>query len=216
MRILTIFFCLLTINGAYAEAGKAQPHDAIVTVETSLGDFRVKLLPARAPQTVANFIEYVNASFYNSTVFHRVISGFMIQGGGFDTDFQRKSTRPPLPNEANNGLRNRRGTLAMARTSDPHSATSQFFVNLVDNGFLDFQSESARGWGYAVFGEVIDGMGTVDDIATTPTGNRNGMPNVPLEHIVIQDISPHRVHAHEHEHEHDRRDPAANDAPGSP
>ena len=212
MRILIIFLCLLTINGAYAEAGKAQPDDAIVTIGTSLGDFRVKLLPAQAPQTVANFIEYVNASYYNGTVFHRVIPGFMIQGGGFDTDFQRKSTRPPLQNEANNGLRNRRGTLAMARTSDPHSASSQFFVNLVNNGFLDFQSESARGWGYAVFGEVIAGMDIVDDIAATPTGNRNGMPNVPLEPIVIEDISLHRDHAHEHDHS----DSAPNDAADSP
>ncbi len=158
-----------------------------VRLETSAGPVTVELYEDKAPLTVANFLKYVDAGFYDGTLFHRVIRGFMIQGGGFDQNGQRKATRAPIQNEADNGLSNERGTLAMARTGDPHSATAQFFINLVDNGNLDFSGKNARGWGYAVFGKVTDGMSVVDNIARERTTSQrlNGMmaqdvPEVPI------------------------------------
>ena len=158
-----------------------------VRLETSAGPVTVELYEDQAPQTVANFLKYVDDGFYDGTQFHRVIRGFMIQGGGFDQSGQRKATRAPIQNEADNGLKNERGTLAMARTSNPHSATAQFFINLVDNGNLDFSGKNARGWGYAVFGKVTDGMSVVDNIARERTTSQrlNGMlardvPEVPI------------------------------------
>tara|TARA_Y100001934_G_scaffold278937_1_gene381435 strand:+ start:4819 stop:5412 length:594 start_codon:yes stop_codon:yes gene_type:complete len=158
-----------------------------VRLETSAGPVTVELYEDLAPQTVANFLKYVDDGFYDGTQFHRVIRGFMIQGGGFDQSGQRKATRAPIQNEADNGLKNERGTLAMARTSNPHSATAQFFINLVDNGNLDFSGKNARGWGYAVFGKVTDGMSVVDNIARERTTSQrlNGMlardvPEVPI------------------------------------
>ncbi len=157
-----------------------------VLLHTSKGDILVELDPDKAPKTVANFLDYVRAGFYDGTIFHRVIPGFMIQGGGFTPDMKQKPTGPPVPNEADNGLKNERGTLAMARTNDPNSATAQFFVNLVDNGFLDHRSKDLRGWGYAVFGRVLEGMDVVDAIAKVPRGNRGPFQDVPDEPVVIQ------------------------------
>lgn len=160
-------------------------------MQTSLGNITLELDAEKAPESVANFLQYVDDGYYDGTVFHRVIDGFMIQGGGFTADIQRKpGSRDPLQNEADNGLKNLRGTLAMARTNQPHSATAQFFVNLVDNGFLDFREKNRRGWGYAVFGKVTDGMEVVDKIAKLSTTTRpNGMRDVPIEPPVIERIS---------------------------
>ncbi len=156
-----------------------------VEMETSAGTFRIELDDERAPDTVRNFLEYVNKGHYDGTVFHRVIKGFMLQGGGFDAQMNQKPTAAPIQNEAKNGLKNKRYTLAMARTSAPHSATAQFFINTVDNGFLDFTAESPQGWGYAVFGRVVDGTDVVDTIEQVRTGNRGGHADVPLESVTI-------------------------------
>jgi peptidyl-prolyl cis-trans isomerase B (cyclophilin B) len=158
----------------------------MVVFETNKGQFTVELYPEEAPATVKNFLKYVEEDFFSGTLFHRVIDGFMIQGGGFDEQMGRKSTNAPIENEADNGLKNDRGTIAMARTSDPHSATSQFFVNLVDNSFLNFTGKNMRGWGYAVFGKVVEGMDTVDAIAKTETTVKGGMRDVPAEPVVIE------------------------------
>jgi peptidyl-prolyl cis-trans isomerase B (cyclophilin B) len=144
--------------------------DPIVEVVTNHGTFVIELNPAKAPKSVANFLAYVDAQHYDGTVFHRIIPTFMIQGGGFDQALQKKPVRAPIENEADNGLKNTRGTVAMARTNDPHSATSQWFVNVVDNKFLDHQAKDGAGWGYTVFGVVIDGMDTVDKIKAVKTG----------------------------------------------
>ena len=156
-----------------------------VEMETSAGTFRIELDDERAPDTVRNFLEYVNKGHYDGTVFHRVIKGFMLQGGGFDAQMNQKPTAAPIQNEAKNGLQNKRYTLARARTSAPHSATAQFFINTVDNGFLDFTAESPQGWGYAVFGRVVDGTDVVDTIEQVRTGNRGGHADVPLESVTI-------------------------------
>lgn len=157
-----------------------------VELQTSAGTIRIELDTAKAPKSAANFLEYVNAGHYDNTVFHRVIKGFMIQGGGFAPGMQQKPTRTPIQNEANNGLKNDKYTLAMARTSAPHSASSQFFINAADNGFLNFTSESPQGWGYAVFGRVVSGQDVVDAIERVRTGNRGGHGDVPVEDVVIQ------------------------------
>ncbi len=158
----------------------------IVKMETSAGSFDIELDDAKAPQSVSNFLAYVAKGHFDGTVFHRVIKGFMIQGGGFEPGMKQKPTGAPIPNEANNGLKNKRYTLAMARTSDPHSATAQFFINAVDNGFLDFSAETSQGWGYAVFGRVIAGTEVVDQIEAVRTGRKGGHDDVPLEDVVIQ------------------------------
>ncbi|WP_348759486.1 peptidylprolyl isomerase [Candidatus Methylocalor cossyra] len=158
-----------------------------VKFETNLGDIVVTLNPSKAPVTVENFLAYVKEGFYDGTLFHRVIPGFMAQGGGFTKDFQPKPTHPPIKNEADNGLPNKRGTIAMARSSDPNSATAQFFINFKDNAFLDYRNPTPQGWGYAVFGEVTQGMDVVDKMATIPTGAGGPMPSdVPKHPIVIE------------------------------
>lgn len=156
----------------------------MVRFETSLGDFVLELFPAEAPVTVENFLQYVDDGHFADTVFHRVIPGFVIQGGGLTEDMSQKATRAPIANEATNGLRNLRGTLSMARTNDVNSATSQFFVNLVDNAFLDHQGP--RNYGYAVFAKVVEGMDVVDKIAAVQTGRRRGHDDVPLEPVVVK------------------------------
>ncbi|KJV08036.1 peptidylprolyl isomerase [Methylocucumis oryzae] len=157
-----------------------------VKLTTSLGEIVIELNPEKAPISVANFITYVNEGFYNGTIFHRVIPNFMAQGGGFDTSFNQKATHAPIKNEADNGLSNKRGSIAMARTNVPDSATAQFFINYKDNSFLNYTSPTASGWGYAVFGEVISGMDVVDKMAAQPTGNRGGHQDVPKTDIVIE------------------------------
>jgi cyclophilin family peptidyl-prolyl cis-trans isomerase len=160
-----------------------------VIVETSLGSFQIALDREHAPTSVENFLRYVDAGHYTDTVFHRVIPTFMVQGGGYDTGFNKKPVQAPIENEADNGLKNLRGTVAMARTGDPHSATAQFFVNVEDNGFLDHQAKDQRGWGYAVFGQVSDGMDVVDIIRKQATGSMGPFSkDAPLEMIVIRGI----------------------------
>lgn len=154
-----------------------------VNLKTSLGDIVVELDPAKAPKSTENFLEYVDSGFYNGTIFHRVIDGFMVQGGGFTADLQKKDTREPIENEAKNGLKNDRGTIAMARTNDPHSATAQFYINSVDNDSLN--QGRAPGWGYAVFGKIVTGMDVVDEISKVKTGRQKYMSNVPVEPVKI-------------------------------
>jgi len=161
----------------------------VVDVATSKGTFTIELDQGAAPKTVENFLGYVDAGHYDGTIFHRVIDGFMVQGGGYDASLTKKPPRAPVRNEANNGLKNTRGTVAMARTSDPHSATAQFFVNVADNAFLDHQSETDRGWGYCVFGNVIEGMDVVDSIKDLPTGPKGPFKkDAPTEDVVIQTV----------------------------
>jgi peptidyl-prolyl cis-trans isomerase B (cyclophilin B) len=157
-----------------------------VLLTTSMGNITIELDAANAPNTTANFLAYVDDGYFVDTTFHRVIPNFMVQGGGITADMQDKpSKNAPIQNEANNGLKNDRGTLAMARTGDPHSATSQFFINHADNAFLNFSSETQQGWGYAVFGRVVEGMDVVDAMAAVATGNKGGHQNVPNETITI-------------------------------
>ena len=144
--------------------------EPVVEVVTSLGTFVIQLDPAKAPKTVENFLRYVDAKHYDGTIFHRVIAGFMVQGGGYDRAYEKRPVQAPIQNEADNGLKNTRGTVAMARTGDPHSATAQFFVNVVDNAFLDFKAKDQQGWGYCVFGKVIEGMDVVDKLRAVKTG----------------------------------------------
>lgn len=158
----------------------------MVTLKTSLGTILIELDHERAPETSANFAQYVRDGFFDDTIFHRVIDGFMIQGGGLTADMQQKPTREPIQNEADNGLANDVGTVAMARTNDPHSATAQFFINVADNSFLNHRSKDAQGWGYAVFGRVVEGMDVVEAIKGVATGNRAGHQDVPLETITIE------------------------------
>ncbi|HVS01636.1 MAG TPA: peptidylprolyl isomerase [Thermoanaerobaculia bacterium] len=180
-----ILFLLLA---SLAASGDVTPEAATprVALTTNHGTVVLELYSSRAPQTVESFLAYVDSGFYDGTVFHRVIPGFMIQGGGFTPDLQQKSTRPPVANEADNGLRNERGTVAMARTMEPHSATAQFFVNLADNAFLDHTGKNPRGWGYAVFGRVVEGMEVVEAIAGVRTADRGSYQNVPAEPVVIE------------------------------
>ena len=157
-----------------------------VVLHTNHGAITLELDAERAPKTVANFLAYVRAGHFDNTLFHRVIDGFMIQGGGFTPDFRQKPTRPPVENEATNGLKNARYTVAMARTSEPHSATGQFFINVADNGFLDHRSPDTKGWGYCVFGRVVGGTDVVDRIRTVATGDRGMHQNVPKDDVVIE------------------------------
>lgn len=175
---LPLLLAALIVPGQPATTANPQ-----VVFHTSKGDFVIELYPDKAPKTVENFLAYTRDGFFDGTIFHRVIPGFVIQGGGFTADMQQKTTKAPIQNEATNGLRNFRGTLSMARTADPHSATSQFFVNLVDNPALDHPGQS--GWGYAVFGKVVSGMEVVDAIAQVKTGNRGMHGDVPLEPITV-------------------------------
>lgn len=170
----------------FAKEHKMSETATKVKLTTSLGAIVVQLNSEKAPISAANFLSYVKEGFYNGTIFHRVIPGFMAQGGGFDTDFEQKRTHAEIQNEADNGLKNKRGTLAMARTNAPHSGSSQFFINYKDNSFLDHTGKNASGWGYAVFAEVIEGMDVVDAMAKVPTGNRGYHGDVPKTDIVIE------------------------------
>ena len=158
----------------------------MVKLHTNFGEIVLELDVEKAPVTVANFLQYVESGFYNNTIFHRVIDGFMIQGGGFDPDMRQKPTQPSIKNEANNGLQNKKYTIAMARTPNPDSASSQFFINTADNDFLNFSAPTSQGWGYCVFGKVTSGTEVVDKIGKVKTGNRNGHQDVPLENVVIE------------------------------
>ncbi|EIT7137625.1 peptidylprolyl isomerase [Vibrio parahaemolyticus] len=157
----------------------------MITLHTNFGDIKIQLNEEKAPETSANFLQYCRDGFYDNTLFHRVIDGFMIQGGGMESGLREKSTRAPIKNEANNGLSNKVGTIAMARTMEPHSASSQFFINVNNNTFLDFRSESLDGWGYCVFGEVVEGMDVVNKIKGVSTGSYGMHQDVPLEEVVI-------------------------------
>ena len=177
----TIVFLLTLLLAITVQAGELK-----VLMKTSKGDMEIALDADKAPKTVENFLRYVDEGFYDGTIFHRVISGFMIQGGGYTADMKKKPTHEPVVNEAKNGLKNKRGTIAMARTSDPHSATSQFFINVKDNDFLDYPGQD--GWGYTVFGRVTRGLDVLDAIAGVPTTVKNGMRDVPVETVVIESV----------------------------
>ncbi len=179
---MVLTLVLFTQEGVAASAPRVLMH-------TTLGDIVVELNQEKAPVSVQNFLSYVNEGYYNGTIFHRVMDGFMIQGGGFGKDLERKPTNAAIKNEADNGLKNTRGTIAMARTNMPHSATSQFFINVVDNESLDYRSSTARGWGYAVFGRVIEGMDVVDKIRKVPTSTSGPFENVPKIPVVIESVS---------------------------
>ena len=186
-----VFSLLATLVAAPVQAevpaAAKLPYPAIEVV-TSEGTFIVELDEQQAPTSVSNFCAYAKSGHYDGTIFHRVIPGFMIQGGGFDDTMQQKSTRSPIKNEANNGLHNEKGTIAMARTSDPHSATAQFFINLKDNDFLDNASDTPQGWGYAVFGKIVGGMDVVEKIAQVKTGVKGMHRDVPLETVKIERV----------------------------
>ncbi len=181
-HLAPLFFASFSL-AAQAEGGSAQPK---VLLSTNHGDIVIALNAEKAPETVKNFIQYVESGFYDGTIFHRVIENFMIQGGGFDESFKQKATEASIQNEADNGLSNKRGTVAMARTSAPHSATAQFFINTKDNDFLDHRGKSTQDWGYAVFGEVVEGMDVVDAIRKVSTTMRGGHQDVPAENVVIE------------------------------
>ena len=200
-RFFTILLaCMLGVLGSSAYAAESNTNPATsggtmstnpkILIETSKGNITAELDAKAAPKTVENILAYVNDGFYTDTVFHRVIPGFMIQGGGMTADMKDKTDkRPPVQNEADNGLKNDRGTLAMARTMDPHSASSQFFINVNNNNFLNFRSKTPQGWGYTVFGKVTDGMDVVDAIVGVKTSNKGMHQDVPVEPIVIKKVS---------------------------
>lgn len=197
----TLSVCLLVLGIAACGAGEpgkqtastepapGQPPNPRVLIETSKGNITVELFPGNAPQTTQNFLDYANAGFYDGLIFHRVIPGFMIQGGGMTPDMTEKPRNAPIRNEADNGLRNLRGTLAMARMADPDSASSQFFINVADNAFLDHRGTSYDTWGYAVFGRVVDGMQVVDAIVAAPRGDRGPYQDVPVEPAVMKRVT---------------------------
>ncbi len=184
---LKFFLKPLVVLSAAAAAPGAIGADPQVDLKTSAGTIRLELYPGKAPKTVENFLKYVKDGHYNGTIFHRVIPGFMVQGGGMTPDMAQKSTRSPVPIESKNGLKNEVGSVAMARTSDPNSATSQFFVNLASNGFLDYPGQD--GYGYTVFGKVVSGMDVVNKIAATPTGTQGMHRDVPRTAVVIESAS---------------------------
>jgi cyclophilin family peptidyl-prolyl cis-trans isomerase len=191
LKLVTAVLILALITGCEETAEKEQSNSqnfndeetAMVKFETTKGDILIELYPEKAPKSVDNFLAYVRNDFYDGTIFHRIIPGFVVQGGGFNTEFEKKPTMDPIVNEADNGLKNERGTLSMARTNDPDSATSQFFINLVDNDSLN--PIPGRSAGYAVFGKVVEGMDVVDEMANVPTETRGRYADVPAENIVI-------------------------------
>ena len=185
MKIKTIVILGALVALVTAGAGMAVAANPKVEMETSKGKFVIELFPEKAPETVKNFLNYVEAKYYDGTIFHRVIPNFMIQGGGFTADMKQKSAGAPIENEADNGLKNDRGTIAMARTGDPHSATAQFFINSVNNDFLNHKSKTQQGWGYVVFGKVIAGMDVIDAISAVKTVTRGRFRDVPAETIEI-------------------------------
>jgi len=187
MRLaLLAAFAFLAVLLSGPEAHAAQRSNPMVKLETTMGDIVLELDAKKAPETTENFLRYVREGHYDGTIFHRVIGNFMIQGGGMDKDMREKPTHEPIKNEANNGLENDAYTVAMARTNDPHSATAQFFINVKDNGFLNHRGKNPQGWGYAVFGKVVQGQDVVDAIKAVPTGNRGFHQDVPLTPVVIE------------------------------
>jgi peptidyl-prolyl cis-trans isomerase B (cyclophilin B) len=192
LRMFSLIFLLtlFLIHPALADTPEAQnPKPVKISMKTDLGTLILELYPDKAPETVKNFLRYATAGFYEGTLFHRVIHGFMVQGGGFTEDMQQKPTLDPIPNEAANGLKNLKGTMAMARTNDPHSATSQFFINTVDNAFLDFKAATPQGFGYCVFGQVVEGMDVLSQIERVPTTFRRGHQNVPKDPVRILQVT---------------------------
>jgi peptidyl-prolyl cis-trans isomerase B (cyclophilin B) len=186
MKKLLPLFLLLLVSACNAESPNTQQAKGPrVSLQTNMGEIVIQLYPEKAPKSVANFLRYVDDGFYDGTIFHRVIDNFMIQGGGFTPDMKKKQTRPPILNEADNGLRNIIGTVAMARTMDPHSATSQFFINVANNRNLDFREKTPRGWGYAVFGRVVKGMDVVKSIKGVTTTSKGMHRDVPKDPIII-------------------------------
>ena len=186
MKFFTILLILISpFFIIYSKADSHMEEEKTVIIHTNRGDITIELDLEKAPLTCENFLNYAKTGFYNETIFHRVIKGFMVQGGGFDSDMKYKATNDPIQNEASNGLSNERGSIAMARTSAPHSASSQFFINLVDNDFLDHRDKSSQGWGYAVFGRVTNGFDIVDDIANVETHSKDGHNDVPVDVITI-------------------------------
>ena len=179
---------LVVVCGCVMWKGRNSMSNPSVVIETSKGTMKVELWADKAPITVSNFLMYTDENFFDGLIFHRVISGFMIQGGGFMPNMSQKETHAPIKNEASAAAANKRGTLAMARTSDINSATGQFFINLVDNGFLDHKNESAQGFGYCAFGKVTEGMEVVDAIGKVATGNKGGHDDVPVEPVVIKSV----------------------------
>ncbi len=189
-RALALSFCLMAaplmaVGFGFSSAHAATP-DPAVKLETNYGDIIVRLDARKAPISTANFVQYVKSGFYDGTIVHRVIKSFMIQGGGFTPDLKQKETRAAIRNEADNGLKNKKYTIAMARTGEPHSATAQFFINTKDNDFLDFKSQTPQGWGYAVFGKVLKGQEVVDKIAAVTTGKKGYYDDVPMENVIIK------------------------------
>ena len=184
IKYLVITAIIFLNNGANAE----MTTNTKIIIKTTSGDIKIELYDDKAPITSENFKKYVESGYFTDTIFHRVIKDFMIQGGGFTTEMNEKDSMPPIQNEANNGVSNERGTIAMARTPDPHSASSQFFINLKDNNFLDFTAETSQGWGYCVFGKVIGGMDILDKIALVDTGSYGAHQDVPKESITINEI----------------------------
>ena len=193
-RRITSAIAALALGGVSATSPSTLANDTKppqVIFETNHGSFVLELDRGTTPETVENFLSYVRDGFYEGTIFHRVIAGFMIQGGGFSTEFKQLQTRAPIQNEADQGGKNDRGTIAMARTSDPHSATAQFFINVVDNDFLNHRDRTTQGWGYTAFGRVVEGMDTVDRIAAVKTGSRGRFQDVPEDTVVIQKTRIH-------------------------
>ncbi len=189
MKNLVLLSCLaagMVVAGTDVSAEDQAPK---VEIKTSKGTIVVELDPKAAPKSVENFLSYVNDGTYDGTIFHRVIKDFMIQGGGFVPQMVQKKTKAPVVNEADNGLKNLRGTIAMARTMEPHSATSQFFINTVDNSFLDHTAKNTQGWGYCVFGKVVEGMDTVDEITKVKTANKIGHQDVPVVPVIIEKVT---------------------------
>ncbi|OXR49144.1 peptidylprolyl isomerase [Pusillimonas sp. T2] len=174
------------IASSTSSQGSSMSANPKVKMQTNFGDMIIELNAEKAPKTVENFVAYVNDGFFDGTIFHRVINNFMVQGGGFEAGMKQKETRDPIENEANNGLRNDRYTLAMARTSDPHSATAQFFINVADNDFLNHTAPTSNGWGYAVFGKVVEGTDVVDKIKVVKTGSKGFHQDVPTEDVIIE------------------------------
>lgn len=185
ISLISLVSMVMMVVPARSEADEKNP---VVLMETSLGNIKIELDQAKAPVTVKNVLSYVDEKFYDGTIFHRVINNFMIQGGGFTQDMQQKKTNAPIKNEAGNGLKNKRGTIAMARTMVVDSATAQFFINVIDNDFLDHRDETPQGFGYAVFGKVLEGMDVVDKIKAVRTGSKMGSSDVPLDAVVIRSV----------------------------
>ena len=194
IKYLVITTIIFLNNGANAEMTtntyqeKGYGKDRVISIKTTYGDIVIELYDDKAPITSENFKKYVESGYFTDTIFHRVIKDFMIQGGGFTAEMNEKDSMPPIQNEANNGVSNARGTIAMARTPDPHSASSQFFINLKDNNFLDFTAETSQGWGYCAFGKVFEGMDILDKIALVDTGSYGAHQDVPKEPITINEI----------------------------